>query len=66
MVQIQGQDIEIQAGQTCADALRGVLSGKKMKSAVACECDGSVLDLSQTVPTGAKTLEPVFLDSPRD
>ena len=65
MVQIQGQDIEVQAGQTCADALRGALSGKKMKATVACDCDGTVMDLAQPVPSGAKVLEPVFLDSPQ-
>ena len=65
MAQIQGQDIEVQAGQSCADALRGVLSGKKMKSVVACECDGILIDLAQTVPAGAATLEPVFLETPK-
>ena len=64
MAQIQGQDIEIQAGQTCADALRGVLSGKKLKSVVACECDGTLVDLTRTVPAGTATLEPVFLETP--
>jgi len=63
MVQIQGQDVEVQAGQSCADMLRGVLSGKKMKSVVACECDGVLLDLGQTVPSAVATMEPVFLDS---
>ena len=63
MVQIQGQDVEVQAGQSCADVLRGVLSGKKMKSVVACECDGVLLDLGQSVPSAVATMEPVFLDS---
>jgi len=65
MVQIQGQDVEVQAGQSCADVLRGALSGKKMKSVVACECDGVLLDLGKTVPAGTTTIEPVFLDSPQ-
>lgn len=64
MLQIQGQQVEVQDGQTCADALRGVLSGKKMKSVVACVCDGALLDLSCEVPEKASTLEPVFIDSP--
>ena len=52
MVQIQGQDVEVQAGQTCADVLRAVLSGKKMKSVVACDCDGALIDLTRPVPAG--------------
>ncbi len=65
MVQIQGQDVEVQAGQTCADVLRAVLSGKKMKSVVACDCDGALIDLSRPVPVGTTVMEPVFLDSPQ-
>ena len=64
MVQIQGQDVEVQAGQTCADVLRAVLSGKKMKSVVACDCDGALIDLARPVPAGTVVMEPVFLESP--
>ena len=63
MVQIQGQDVEVQAGQTCADVLRTVLSGKKMKAAVACACDGTLFDLARPVPAGTAVMEPVFADS---
>jgi threonyl-tRNA synthetase len=65
MVRIQGQDIEALASQSCADVLRGVLSGKKMKSVVACECDGLTQDLATAVPSGTVTMEPVLLDSPQ-
>jgi threonyl-tRNA synthetase len=65
MTLILGQDITVGAGQTCADVLRGVLSGKKMKSAVACLCDGMPMDLSQAAPAEALTMEPVFLETPQ-
>ena len=65
MVRIQEQDVEALAGQSCADILRGVLSGKKMKSVVACVCDGQVLDLTAVVPPGTSVMEPVTLESPR-
>lgn len=64
MAQVQGQGIDILAGQNCADVLRGVLSGKKMKSVVACLCDGELRDLSYVLPDTIATLEPVYLDSP--
>lgn len=64
MALIQGRDIGIEAGRSCAEVLRGVLSGKKMKSVVACECDGTLIDLAQAVPVGAQILEPVLLETP--
>jgi len=63
MAQIQGQEVEIQAGQSCAEVLRGVLSGKKMKSVVACRCDGEMYDLDRVASTGVGVVEPIFLDS---
>lgn len=64
MVRIQDQDVEVLAGQSCAEVLRGVLSGKKMKTVVACVCDGVALDLAAVVPSGVSVMEPVVLDSP--
>lgn len=63
MAHIQGQEIEIQAGQSCADVLKQVLSGKKMKSTVACACDGVMLDLARIVPAGTAELQPIIIDS---
>ena len=63
MAQVQGQEIAIQAGQSCADVLRAILSGKKMKSVVACLCDGELRDLSYVLPEETANLEPVFIDS---
>lgn len=64
MVAVQGQNVDAAAGQSCGDVLRSALSGKKMKSVVACVCDGLTLDLAAPLPPGAAALEPVFLDSP--
>lgn len=63
MVRVQEQEVEIQEGQSCADVLRGILSGKKMKSVVACLCDGELRDLSRPIQDGVTTLEPVYLES---
>ena len=63
MITINGEEREVLAGQTCKDVLAQVLSGKKLKSTVACLCDGNVLDLSRKVPAGCTEMEPVFVDS---
>ncbi len=65
MVRVQEQDVEVLAGQSCADVLRGVLSGKKMKSVVACRCDGVILDTAVPVPPGTAAMEPIVLESPQ-
>lgn len=64
MVLVQGQNVEVLPGQSCGDVLRGALSGKKMKSVVACLCDGQTLDLFTPLPANTATVEPVFIDSP--
>lgn len=63
-VRIEGQTVAVAEGASCADALKGALSGKKFKSVVACKADGALLDLSVPVPEGATALEPVYADSP--
>lgn len=63
MVRVQEQDVEVLAGQSCAEILRGVLSGKKMKSVVACACDDAILDLTASVPPGTTVMEPIVLES---
>ena len=65
MAVVQGQNVEVAAGQSCGDVLRGVLSGKKMKSVVACICDGRTLDLAAPVPPGTAAVEAVFVESPQ-
>lgn len=62
-VTIEGQVFDVQPGVSCRDALKGALSGKKFKNAVACRCNGDPYDLTATVPADA-TIEPVFADSP--
>lgn len=63
-VTIEGQVFDVQSGVSCRDALKGALSGKKIKNVVACRCNGDMLDLTAAVPADTTTIEPVFADSP--
>lgn len=67
-VLIDGATVEAPDGAACADALKQVFSGKKMRQIVACRAitpDGAnVLDLSEPVPQACQRLEPIFADSP--
>ncbi len=51
------------AGATIFEALKAVLSGKKMKSVVACQVGEDLLDLSTTLPQGVSELTPIVMDS---
>lgn len=66
-ITVQGNPVEIASGVTCEQALQQVLSGKKLKAALACEvktlADAQMLDLSSPLPEGCVALEPVFADS---
>jgi len=61
---VAGQQISVEAGASCADALRQALSKKQMKELVAAHCGGTTLDLSASVPAGCTELTPVFAESP--
>ena len=63
VVNIAEHQVEVADGQTCGEILSGVLSNKRLKQTVACKCDARLLDLSQSVPTDCKQLEPVALNS---
>lgn len=63
MITVQGEQRDVPAGHNCKDVLTQVLSGKKLKSTVACLCDGKLVDLLSPVPSGCQEMEPVFLDS---
>ncbi len=52
------------AAKCCADVLKSVLSGKKMKSVVACKVGEALLDITAPIPTDATELTPVLMDSP--
>ncbi|MCA1945912.1 MAG: threonine--tRNA ligase, partial [Desulfovibrio sp.] len=58
-----GVPVEIPAGAACAEALKGALSGKQFKKAVACKCGDQLLDLAAPVPAGCEVISPVLLDS---
>ncbi|NCC25008.1 MAG: threonine--tRNA ligase [Deltaproteobacteria bacterium] len=62
-VRVGEAEINAVPGRTCHDVLSAALSGKKMKTAVACRCDQGVFDLSASVPAGCREIEPVDLDS---
>lgn len=65
---IEGNDIGIEPGASCGDALKAALSGKRFKSCVAARAGGALFDLSVPVPAsvldGSQPLAPVTLDSP--
>ena len=61
---IEGKDVVVPEGASCGDALRGALSGKKFKSALACACGETLLDLSAPVPAACAELTPIYADSP--
>lgn len=62
-IQIEGNDIIVPEGASCADALKLALSGKRFKAVVAAEVDGQILDLTAVLPEGTTTLKPVMPDS---
>ncbi len=55
----------IDEAQSCADVLKAVLSGKKMKSVLACKIGDDLYDLCAPLPaiTDNVCLEPIFMDS---
>lgn len=60
--------MEIEAGASCGDALKAVLSGKAFKACVAARVESLLLDLSAPLPAsvldGSASLEPVSVNSP--
>ncbi|MBG0775295.1 MAG: threonine--tRNA ligase [Desulfovibrionaceae bacterium] len=62
-VSIEGQQMAVQPGASCADALGLALSKKKAKQVLACRCGEALLDLTTTVPEGCAELVPVYEDS---
>ena len=62
-VRVEDTQVEVQPGQTCRDALGQALSGKRLKGAVACACNGGLIDLAAPVPVHCDGLAPVEADS---
>ncbi len=58
------QNVDVEDGSTCGQALAQILSKKKLKQVVACKCQDEVFDLAQSVPAQCSQLEPVYADSP--
>ena len=63
-VSIEGQVVEVAADASCRDALREILSGKKLKTVLAAKCGTTTLDLTTTIPAGCEELTPVYADTP--
>ncbi|SIO34792.1 threonine--tRNA ligase [Halodesulfovibrio marinisediminis] len=63
-VSIEGQVVEVAADASCRDALREILSGKKLKTVLAAKCGTATLDLTATIPAGCEELTPVYADTP--
>jgi threonyl-tRNA synthetase len=63
-VRVDDKQVEVQPGQPCRDALSQALSGKRIKRAVACACNGTLVDLSAPVPVQCDALTAVDADSP--
>ncbi|MFI3271153.1 MAG: threonine--tRNA ligase [Pseudomonadota bacterium] len=59
----ENQNIDVEVGASCADALKAVLSGKKFKSVLACRMNEDLVDLTTAVVEGA-TIEPITADMP--
>jgi threonyl-tRNA synthetase len=64
-VLVEGQAVAVAPGDAVAAALQKALSGKKFKSVVAARtAEGTLLDLSASVPQGCAALTPVFAEEP--
>ncbi|MDR2892590.1 MAG: threonine--tRNA ligase [Deltaproteobacteria bacterium] len=63
-INIEGEKREFAQGTTCGEALKSSLSGKRYKSALAAECNGTTLDLSSSLPLDCTELAPITADTP--
>ncbi len=63
-IEVAGQQISVEAGSTCADALKQALSGKQFKNLVVARCGEALLDLSAPIPADCAELIPVPADTP--
>lgn len=67
-VQIDGQNIELPEGATCAEALRQALSGKKFKQVIAARVMApsgkAICDLGTAIPANCTEVEAIYADSP--
>ena len=64
LVKVAGQDIEVENGALCQDALKTALSKKQFKNAVACRVNGEVKDMSTPITTDTSEIEAVMADTP--
>lgn len=67
-ISIEGKEVQLEPGATCADALKAALSGKAFKSCVAARAGDDYFDLSSPVPArvaeGSAILAPVSINTP--
>lgn len=63
-VAVQGQTVEAPEGASCREALKGAVSGKALKKALACRCGERLLDLDAPVPGDCASLETITAETP--
>ncbi len=64
-VRIDGNVVNVPSEGVCADACKAALSGKKMKSVVACKIGDTLLDISAPLPESTETIDvtPIYTDA---
>ena len=63
LLNVSGQTLEAEPGQTFGEVLAKTVSKKRMKDVVAARCGDRVLDLSKPVDPACAAAEPVFTDT---
>lgn len=63
-VTVEGMTVEVADGASCTDALKEEMSGKRLKTVLACKADDRILDVSAPVPSGTVELLPLTADMP--
>lgn len=63
-VTVEGMTVEVADGASCTDVLKEEMSGKRLKTVLACKADDRILDVSAPVPSGTIELLPLTADMP--
>jgi len=63
---VENNEIECPDASSFADVLKLALSGKRFKAVIACTCDDTpaLYDLSTSLPTGTRSVQPISVESP--
>lgn len=63
-VTVEGMTVEVADGASCMDALKQEMSGKRLKTVLACKADNHILDVSAPIPFGTAEILPLTADMP--